>query len=73
MVLNMKKFLLLNGNGTDESDDGSPVTVNALMSTDKTPANQIPDISVGHKMLKMMGWNGGGLGAQQQGITIPVT
>ncbi len=38
----------------------------------KATDNKIDASNVGHKLLQMMGWTGGGLGRNQEGIAEPV-
>ena len=46
---------------------------NQLMGDNDEAQAAISSDNVGNKMMKMMGWTGGGLGKKQQGITEPVT
>ncbi|XP_043272417.1 NF-kappa-B-repressing factor [Venturia canescens] len=46
---------------------------NQLMGSDDVTQDTLASDNVGSKMMKMMGWSGGGLGKAQQGIIEPVT
>ena len=52
----------------DLRDEDELVTVGASDEQEE----KISDSNVGFKLMKMMGWSGGGLGSKQQGIVDPV-
>lgn len=53
--------------------DGSTVEKSTNEQKEKeTPENNTMDSNVGSKIMKMMGWKGGGLGKTEQGISSPV-
>ena len=56
-------MLLLPGTTVDADDLDSSTKQNKALSTG----------NVGHKLLKMMGWSGGGLGKGGGGISEPIT
>jgi len=73
-ITSLKEYLLINHDGTFgvQQQPGPLVTVSTVTSKDAN-ANQLPDSNIGLRMMKGMGWTGGGLGAQQQGIVKPIT
>lgn len=53
--------------------DGSTVEKSTNEQKEKeTPENNTMDSNVGSKIMKMMGWKGGGLGKTEQGISSPI-
>lgn len=50
--------------------DGSTIDKNL---TERVETSRIDENCVGNKMMKLMGWKGGGLGKTEQGISEPVT
>eukprot|EP00095_Tigriopus_kingsejongensis_P007839 maker-scaffold1517_size37798-snap-gene-0.12 protein:Tk07839 transcript:maker-scaffold1517_size37798-snap-gene-0.12-mRNA-1 annotation:"nf-kappa-b-repressing factor" len=54
--------------------DGTPVALDDLREKKQNPENTtISQNNVGHKLLKLMGWSGGGLGKGGSGIAEPIT
>eukprot|EP01103_Thecamoeba_quadrilineata_P005213 TRINITY_DN15039_c0_g1_i1.p1 TRINITY_DN15039_c0_g1~~TRINITY_DN15039_c0_g1_i1.p1 ORF type:complete len:483 (+),score=153.05 TRINITY_DN15039_c0_g1_i1:97-1545(+) len=61
---NNKNKFMKNG-GQKEAANRGPRTIAAGV-------NSIPDDNIGARMLREMGWQGGGLGAKQEGMQIPI-
>lgn len=53
-----------------QDDIGKGITKDELIDSDN---KQLPDSNIGSKLLKMMGWTGGGIGKEGQGIAEPVS
>ena len=55
--------------------DGTTVSAEDLDKSDQIGANseKIQSSNMGHKLLKLMGWDGGGLGKGGAGISEPIT
>ena len=53
------------------SADGETIDANNINEVKKT--EQLPTSNIGHKLLAMMGWKGGGLGKGGAGISEPIT
>ena len=52
--------------------DGTTIDADTLNKT-KEAKNEISSSNVGHKLLQMMGWKGGGLGRGGSGISEPIS
>lgn len=52
---------------------GEPAVTATSMLKEADKQQSIADDNIGNKLMKLMGWTGGGLGKSQQGITEPVT
>ena len=50
--------------------DGSTIDKNL---NEQVETSRLDESCIGNKMMKMMGWKGGGLGKKEQGISEPVT
>ena len=56
------------------SADGGTIDANDLNEVQSSNAKlQLGSSNVGHKLLKMMGWQGGGLGKGGSGISEPIS
>ena len=53
--------------------DGTTIDADTLNKTKEAKNEQISSSNVGHKLLQMMGWKGGGLGRGGSGISEPIS
>ncbi len=56
----------------NEDTEEAGLTRDEIMGEIRKKAEEIPDSNVGNKLLKMMGWTGGGVGKHGDGIVDPV-
>lgn len=49
------------------------VTSNELRGAEGNTSSELTEDNIGQKLMKLMGWSGGGLGKKEQGIKEPVT
>ena len=54
------------------SDGGTTIDVDSLDNAEQAD-DSLTSSNVGHKLLQMMGWSGGGLGKEGGGISEPIT
>ena len=53
--------------------DGTTIDADTLNKTKEAKNESIPSSNLGHKLLQMMGWKGGGLGRGGSGISEPIS
>jgi len=68
-ILVKNKYLSAQGATIDAND----LTEGNQNNTTTTNKSQLPESNIGHRLLQMMGWTGGGLGKGGSGISEPIT